>query len=234
MNIKRAFLTLMALMLLPGLAMAQVTARFDTSKVWLEGTGSVDNQTTAVPVNMTCTTGLPLIQDFMITSTVNVDFVLGDLISLDDVDCLITETAPAGYVASYSANGGTANLTGCSFKGGVGGNATADNTCRISNTPAPVDVTVYTEWEVINDGGDEVKEITNITIRCNAPIENADSQYGDHWEETCYGLVGDNYCSVEVTPDPSGSYCETWDSVTDSSVEIKTNCEIKFFGSKPL
>ena len=38
MSFKRAFLTLMALMLLPGLALAQggdVTVRFEVSKFWL-------------------------------------------------------------------------------------------------------------------------------------------------------------------------------------------------------
>lgn len=218
MNYKRAFLTLLVLMLLPALTMAQVTARFEVSKIWQDGTGSIDTQTTAVAVNITCTTGLPLIQDAMITTGANVDFVLGDLVSLDDVDCVITETTPSGYVASYSANNAGASLVSCSFKGGQSGNASADNTCRITNTPGPVNVTVYTDWEIIRHGGIEVDDKTNITIRCDAPIAGT-SGSGGYWAKTCLGLVGDNSCSASVTPAPSGSSCTAWDSVTDSSVE---------------
>jgi len=224
MNIKRALLTLTALMLLPGLALAQagdVTARFDTSKVWLDGTGGVDNLLTSVPVNMTCTTGLPLSQDFDVTSTVNVDFVLGDLISLDDVDCMITETVPSGFVAIYTANG-SVTAGGCVFEGGDGGNATADNTCVITNTPAPVNVTVNTMWNTINEGGDEVNEVAGVYIQCNAPIAGV-SGYEGYWTKGCT-LFGDSSCTAVVTPDPSGSFCTTWETVQDSSVEKSNNC----------
>jgi hypothetical protein len=223
MNTKRAFLTLMALMLLPGLAMAQVTARFDVSKSWLDGSGNVDNQTGGVMVNMTCTTGLPLSQDFLVTSSQNVVFVLGDLLSLDDVDCEIAEAVPAGYVAGYSANGATANATSCTFKGGASGNASDDNTCEITNTPGPVGVTVYTEWTVANDGGDAVNDVASIWIKCNAPIAGATEDDGS-WTKSCPALSGDNSCTASVTPDPSGSSCSTWNNVTDSSVEHGGNC----------
>ena len=223
MNIKRAFLILMALMLLPGLALAQATARFDTSKEWLDGSGNVDDQSTGVDVNMTCTTGLPLSQDFTVTSSVNVDFVLGDLLSLDDVDCVITESVPPGYVASYSANGGTASTSGCVFVGGQGGNAGADNTCEISNTPGPVSVTVYTEWNVIDDGGDAVNDVTDVWIQCNAPIAGVTENNGS-WTKICTDVEGDNSCTASVTPDPSGSSCTAANTVTDSSVEPGGTC----------
>jgi hypothetical protein len=228
MNFKRAFITLMALMLLPGLALAQVgdvTARFEVSKIWIDGDGIEDNLTTPVDVNITCTTGLPLSQDAVITSLVPTTFVLDDLISLDDVDCVITETVPTGFIAKYDANIGGEVPGGCVFKGGVNVRPDDVNDCKVINVPAPVDVTVYTEWEVINDGGDAVAEVSGIYISCNAPIAGISVGLDGFWVKDCLTL-GDDHCRAVVVPDPSGSVCTTWDTVLDSSVEIKTNCGI--------
>jgi len=236
-KIKRAFLTLIVLMLLPGLAMAQVgdvTARFEVSKIWIDGDGVETNLTTPVDVNITCTTGLPLSQDATITSLESTTFVLGDLLSLDDVDCLITETVPSGYGAQYSMNAGAEISGGCVFKGagenGAGAGDNGGNTlpgvndCRIFNTPLPVNVTVYTEWLVVNEGGDEVDDVTDIWIRCNSPIVGISVSNDGYWIKQCSNLVGDNSCTAAVIPNPLGSSCTTWNDVTDSSVEHGGNC----------
>jgi hypothetical protein len=227
MSFKRAFLTLMALMLLPGLALAQggdETFRVEVSKIWIDGDGVEDNLTTPVDVNITCTTGLPLSQDATITSLESTTFVVGDLLSLDDVDCVITETVPSGFIPQYSMNAGAEISAGCIFIGGEGGNVLEIvNDCRIFNVPAPVTVTVYTDWEIINEGGDAVDDVTDIIVECTSPIIGG-VDYDGYWVKVCYNLVGDNHCSVSVIPDPSGSSCSAYDTVTDSSVEKKNDC----------
>ena len=100
MNFKRAFLTLMALMLLPGLAMAQ-PATFTVDLDFLDGNDLAD--TTA---RISCTDGLPLENQQGVSDGSTIIFVL----TFPDggggnADCTITVDAVSGYTAEYLASG---------------------------------------------------------------------------------------------------------------------------------
>ena len=81
MNFKRAIITLMVLMLLPGLAMAQdgigETVRFEVNKIWVDtALGIWPNTGQDVDVEIVCNTGLPLTQQATINSGPNGGVVL--------------------------------------------------------------------------------------------------------------------------------------------------------------
>ena len=234
MNMKRALLIFMGALLIPGFALAgdvapfDGTARFDVSKVWVDGEGTeVAGVTDSVNVTLTCNTGLPLEQSADITSSNGVVFVLTELDSPGDIDCTVTESVPAGYSASYVANESDASDTACVFDGSTE-QAGADNFCVITNSPDSVDVTVSTVWNVINDGGEEVSQVTDLTLSCNAPIVGQ-TEIGTTgiWSKTVLGVAGSQALALEakVTPDPDGSSeCWVTDTVGDSAVERTSTC----------
>ena len=121
MNIKRAFLILLATMLLPTLAMAQAvtitpaegTAIFVVQKHFLDG-----NFDQEVTFHMDCSTGLPTEQQRTVSSEFpgfEVAFVLGDIPTSPNqngVTCTIYEEEVGGYTANYRCAGpATVTLT---------------------------------------------------------------------------------------------------------------------------
>ena len=83
MNLKRAFLILIAAMLLmPGLAMAQesTTVRFAVDKEFS------DNNTGSIEVTLSCNTGLPLTQSADINELNGVVFVVEEVLLADFVE----------------------------------------------------------------------------------------------------------------------------------------------------
>ncbi|MDT8322073.1 MAG: IPTL-CTERM sorting domain-containing protein [Xanthomonadales bacterium] len=232
MNMKRAILIFMGALLVPGVALAgdvtpfDGTARFDVSKVWLDGEGTeVVGVTDSVNVTLTCNTGLPLEQDADITSSDGVVFVVTELASVEDIDCTVTESVPSGYSAEYFANFSDSSTTACVFEGGVE-RVGPDNTCVIENSPDTVEVTVSTVWDLINNGGADISQETDVTITCNAPIDGGDAlgePFVGYYSATDT-LVGNDSFTVSVAPAPGGSQCFATDTVNNSAVEGTSTC----------
>lgn len=220
MNFKRAFLTLMVLMLLPGLATAQFTARFDVNKIWLDHDLSPGINDATVDVEIVCNSGLPLTQEATISATEGVIFVVEELLDISAINCTISEkSVPVGYKEWSVSNAGPLTEGGCLFVGGDGGNAFELNECDIINQALPTTFTVTTDWTVINDGGDAVNQVAGITIVCNAEIEGGvlDLDSGDWvYQDT---LVGDDFVTVLVDTAIDGTECRAWDDVVDSAVD---------------
>jgi len=184
MNIKRAFLILIAAMLMPGLAMAQdgpiTTLNFNVTKEFTDGNpGSIE-------VTILCDTGIPLEQKADITELDGVTFVVAAIPDIDLIECVITEDVGAGYNAIFSANDLEPGIGGgdaCTFNGS-GGFDNIDpilNTCEIINSMAPVAVAISKTW--VDDRTDS-DQGADIMVRSDAEL--VDGEWCDD--------VSDDYC----------------------------------------
>ena len=210
MNIKRAFVLAMAVMLLPaGAAVAQDQTEDNftvkTIKVFSDGSEF------EVDVTLTCNTGLPLEQTFTIAGgdAEGVTFVVTDFAD-GSMSCEVTESgAPAGYTSVM--NGGD----GCAWDAIELGQS---EECVIVNTANDATYTVVKYWEVFNDGGDVVIGEAVVTIECDSMIDGYD------WEDDGYWYLSDSLgdgetlvASVDVTE--GSAECSASETVLDSGVE---------------
>ena len=229
MNLKRAFLILIVAMLLPGLAMAQVTLRFGVSKNF------TDENPNSIEVTISCNTGLPLTQSANITELDGVAFVVEEVAIVDGVECVITEDGEAGYDAIYSANDaepGVGGFDGCYYDaGGAVDNLTDLNSCEIVNDPAPVPVIVTKKWVIAGAEGDSVDTSATVLVRSESFIEGG--ELCGEFEGNLGGI--DGYCrllsfegdgsqTVMVKPDWDGSDVYISEILLDSSVESENGC----------
>ena len=100
-----------------------------------------DNNPADVEVNISCNTGLPLQQTTTISQGDGVVFVVTDF-NEGEMDCEITESETAGYVADYF-DGSVNSADSCVHSDITFGQA---STCTITNSLQPVDVEVTKEW----------------------------------------------------------------------------------------
>jgi uncharacterized repeat protein (TIGR01451 family) len=197
-----------------------------------------DDNPAEVEVFISCNTGLPLQQSFVISEETLVVFVV-DAFNTGEMDCHITENpVPAGYSESYAADVGeggfagsiTADAEGCHFEEVQGGLFE----CVISNELDPVDVLVTKEW-IINNEGSTVSLVAGADYACH----NARDEYGSlatfegslHFEgatdtEVIEGVYpdygGSTYCTVsEVSAD---SYAEA-DASDCASVPVSLGAD---------
>jgi hypothetical protein len=224
MNLKRAFLIMIAALLLPGMAWAQEDARFLVSKDF------TDDNNASIEVSISCNTGVPLTQSATITELSGVGFVVA---GFDPAigSCTVTEDGEAGYTGSYVANGGTASATSCVFSGGEGGNwAEGDQTCEITNAATPIRVTVFKVWNLEGAGGDDVDMYSSFEIESMGEITGGspcfDRPAGNGNDYNCarLSLYGDDDGSVLVTPSDGGTTVYISEMNEDSSVEVSNNC----------
>ncbi len=157
MNIKRAFLAASAAIMLPGLVMAQVTATFPTNISFTNG------DTAEILATLTCNTGNPLVQSFLISEGNGVDFVVQELdIAAATTSCDITVGGLAdGYLE-----------TECNFGSGIGETALAEtNICGLLASPFPSVFVVTKAWE---NAGPDILYAAEIEVGCtNAAIDPA-------------------------------------------------------------
>jgi hypothetical protein len=177
-----------------------------------------DNNPAGVEVTISCNTGLPLEQSKVITDGAGVEFVVVDF---DDgeLDCEVTEEVPAGYDAEYF-NGTTTNSTSCKYLDVAWGAAFV---CRVTNSPAPVDVVIHKDWVV--EGASDLSGVSDeyrIDLRCDSEILGG-SNYGDIWHLWWYG-EGDDTFIAEVIPEFPSTTCWVEESVFDSAVETDNGC----------
>lgn len=254
MNFKRAFLTLVVLMLLPALAQA-ATVRFETGLLWvdndIDGNGAIQPRPLVeVDVEIVCTTGLPLTQPATITDIQGVIFVVEELIDGEGVNCTINrvENQPelVGFIEWRAQNYGVLNiiedleLGGCVFLPvdlGVDG----INECLLINQAMEGSFTVHTNWELTGVSPAEVPYADQrIRIECSEDFVGSDgftSNAGGYFYEWRYvdlgtfsevtGLWHDSttVVGIEVTADGLTDCRANDRDIRDiSAVVTQTNC----------
>lgn len=209
MNIKRAFVLAMAVMLLPaGALMAQTQEdafTVKTTKVFSDGSEY------EVDVKLTCNTGLPLEQPATIVGgdEEGVTFVVVDFVD-GSMSCEVTETgSPAGY--DVVMNGGE----GCAWTSIELGQS---EECVIENVAKDAHYTVMKEWVVVRDGGDVVVEKAHVTITCDSEIDG-----GDEIDEGVWVLsdeLGDgDSLTAHVDVVEGSAHCSASETILQSGVE---------------
>lgn len=198
-----------------------------------------DDNPAEVRVVIECNTGLPLMQEAMVSETGNpfdmITFVVQDY-EVGTLDCDVFEDpVPTGYQPDHTASFDPIDaLFGSVTDDDVACYYTEIQTgtygCDITNTLLPVDVTVNKEWI------DEHPEFQNptlveITFSCNAPIEDSCSQAdgvcgieGGNDSETIY-IDPDNPGLFQVLPHWDGStVCSATEEPQPGVIQDQEDC----------
>jgi uncharacterized repeat protein (TIGR01451 family) len=168
-----------------------------------------DDNPAEVLVSISCNTGLPLQQSFHISEAGGVKFVVTQFVS-GAMDCAITEEVPDGYLPEYF-DGNASSLNGCTFEDIAGD---ADLSCRITNSPAPVDIEIEKLWVFEGDGGG-IDSRYELTLECNAEIVG-DDVFSDDVSRVF---------TAQVIPGYPSSTCSVQEQVFDGAVEIDNGCQ---------
>ena len=192
MSIKRAFLIMLATLLLPGLALAQTDTRaaFTVYKNF-----SDNNPNIGVTIHMDCFNALPqqqmqtVIPDG-ITNSWELEFIAKDFVQ-GELDCTIWEEDVPGYQSGYDCGNdvGTATydcddgdgFTNWDYHEGpctftdvdtTGLEGTADQAvCNIQNRPELVPVIVHKDWVIDGDDGSSLSPYYKLNLVCDDYIE---------------------------------------------------------------
>jgi hypothetical protein len=237
MNLKRAFIILIAAMLLlPGLALAQsTTVRFAVEKHF------TDFNPSSIEVTLACNTGLPLTQTHPVSQGDAVIFVIEEVLLSDFVECVISEDGEAGYNAIYNANDveleDDLSIVGCFYDaGGVLDNLDPElNTCEIINTPAEVPVIITKLWDFEGAGGDEIDTLATVWIASETDIDGGEpcgeleDNLGEGGDLNCRQLtfIGPDPDPqiVLVKPEWDGTNVYIFEKIIDSAVESENGCD---------
>jgi hypothetical protein len=229
MNLKRAFFAAVALLMVPGFALAQTTISFDT-QLHFDPEGPY---TQTVTVTLTCNTGNPLTQDFVIGPAPEdkVVFVVDNFNLEEFIDCEITASGLSGFdVLSVLANG---NDTGssCLYEAEPDtGTALIEglNTCVFTMTPSEFAFAIEKVWE-FNSEDVDVSDSASIWYECVNVVEpgldNAVSTISGG-----FGLSGNGTWTVNGQPNPwagtlgGTTTCYAYETVYDSAVESDQGC----------
>lgn len=169
-----------------------------------------------VEVTLTCTTGLPLIQDTTISEGNDVVFVITSF-TAGELDCVVSEEVPAGYSPGYTASATTGvglfsnDDQGCHFEDIDAG----DFVCEIVNTPALVPITIVKEWVIEGNVGDSVDTRYSLRLECEKPIGLVDVVESD---------ISATFI-VPVVPQYPDTDCWVEETVFDSAVEVDNGCK---------
>jgi hypothetical protein len=238
MNIKRAFLVLVAALLMPGLALAQgelgpanFAVRFDFLDL---------NDVDTSVARISCNAGLPLENQQVVRNGSEINFVLT---FADEgpglAECVITVDEVSGYTAQYLATGESepglsASLLGCFYNNVSDGDS---NLCVINMDLDPVIVFVGKEWEVdqFGSGGDVIDTDVYIEVSSDAPIVNghpcfingeASEQNGVIRGKNCQTLFfkGPGIQVVGVIPLGGATKVYLHEEVFDSAIDVRNTC----------
>jgi hypothetical protein len=229
MNIKRAFLTAVSLLMLPGFALAQTTVRFDTSLVLVpEGP-----YTQSVTAELTCNTGNPLVQDFEIGPTTEdkVVFVVDNFDLEEFISCEITASGINGFfVAGIETNGIATEDDTCLWTAEDDNlSLEEDNYCVFTMAPETFTYEIEKVWEFADDV--DVSQAFGINWTCYNAITGAD----DSTPGTVYGNFSDygdsTFAVTSLHPNPWAGViggvtsCVASEYAYDSAVESDYGCE---------
>jgi hypothetical protein len=210
MNTKFLTATLLAAMLLPGLAFAQSATRatFEVTKIFADG-----NDEATVTVSIDCNTGLILDQDKDLQDGDSVEFVVTEF---DDgeLNCSIEESSTDGYSATYNET--------CEWEDITDGSAFL---CEITNEPDEVEIEVTKEWVIEGDNNNVNLDYT-LYAYCDTAYEDEEADANDDvylGYQTGEGPSTGTH-TFTVRPSFPSSSCWIEESVYDSAIETDNGC----------
>jgi len=212
------------------LAVGGESTTIDVTKVF------TDDNPGEVRVTLTCDTGLPLKQSFMISEGNGVKFVVTSFES-GTMNCSVTEEATSAYSGTYVASGDSASVDndpdapGCHFLAIDGGDG---NACSITNSPDSVEVRIEKEWAFAGSFS-ELEIFYKLTLYCDAEIvggdpylngtSNGPASVSDLWYQEFEGTSPDNRIfKAEVIPGYPSSDCRVDEEVFSDAVEVDNGC----------
>ena len=216
MNMKRATTVLLAAMLLPGIAMAQIDTRatFSVTKDFADG-----NDLDEVTVSIDCNTGVILDQDKVLGDNDSVEFVVTGFTDAT-LNCSISESdGTNGYTATYLSNG-LDDTTECAWTQIADGTA---GTCDITNTPDEVSIVVTKDWVLTGDNNGVDLEY-GLKAYCDNVFNEQESGSSSSYDKigSIYGQVGpaSKNHTFKFRPGFPISRCYVDERVYDSAIEV--------------
>jgi hypothetical protein len=210
MNIKRAFLTAAAVLMVPGFAMAQSTVTFSTA---------IDPTEAGTPdVTVSCNGGLPLTQTAPLGTTFTVtELNVGDVCSVTESD-LDSDWMAHGYSCA-----GVVGTDPCEY-------TMVDGTDSFSTVvvavPVAFEYTANLTWEISEDADPGVEDGAMLMATCENIYVGIHGANGPLTTTTAT-VAGDMNTSVaiEALPDPGGStMCYADLMGVGSAVEVMNGC----------
>ncbi len=170
MNIKRAFLVMAAVLLMPGLAMAGTSAgpgEFDfVVNIDFDPANFVDE----VTVDIVCESVVAPNDDSEdnVGDQEDAQFEF-DTLTLEDATCVVTASAVSGWSSSYAASGEGTESGGpsnCTFDAARFNGTTS--VCDVTYTAAAETYTVFKVWNIDGTGGFDTDIDYTLKIVCDA------------------------------------------------------------------
>jgi len=229
MNIKRAFLTAVALLAVPGFALAQTSVRFDTS-LQLVPAGPY---TQTIDVTLVCKTGNPLQQSFEIgpLPADKVIFVVDNFDLAQFISCEITPSSLTGFeVVDIQTNGEATEEGTCLWTAAAADlNTREDNYCVFVMAPEEFTYVVEKEFDFAEDV--DVSQAFSIHWECSDVLT---STYDGLTDVSGYfkGYGDSTFSVTTLRPNPwageegDATNCSAEESTYDSAVESDQGCDI--------
>lgn len=205
MNIRRTFLTAIAVLMVPGFAMAQSTVTFDVG-VDFDGLDDVDAAGLMVEATVTCNAGIPLSSTAMVGQA-----------AADRVAFTVTEFTPGSCDVTFA----DVPYDGWQYDGDQSCTGlTASDSCTALVVPAPVAFEVTVDWEISEDADPGVGAGAFVIMACGGErggiytLTSLPAGPGVDMPITITGLV----------PDAEGdSLCVALLDGLESAVDVDTN-----------
>lgn len=231
MNIKRAFLTAVATLMVPGFALAQTTISFDTV-LDLVPAGPYTETVTAT---LTCNTGNPLQQSFEIGPTAEdkVVFVVDNFNLEEFISCEITATSVNGFVLLAATANGTPLADSCLYADDPVVDESVAlieglNTCVFTMAPAPFIYEIEKVWDFAEDT--DVAQNFSVNWTCTNVLTGPDDTSLGTFSSG-FGGFGDGTFTIDfLHPNPWAgdlggvTTCTASENVFDSAVESDQGC----------
>jgi uncharacterized repeat protein (TIGR01451 family) len=187
-----------------------------------------DLSPTEVEVTLTCNTGLPLEQSFMISDGNPVNFVV-TWFEQGAMDCEITEVGEGdAYVPVYN-NGTELSEISCAYESVEAGTGTY--ICAIGNEALPATFTVSKVWEFMGEMGDDIYQDVDVIITCDSEIFDDDGFVSAPYEDDGYWMLdvvmndGDSV-SVSVDTLAGPTECMAEEFLPEmSGIESSSDCD---------
>ena len=171
MNIKRVFLVMAAVLLMPGLAMAGTSA----------GPGSFDFEVNIVfdPPNAVDEVTVDIVCESVVAPNDDSEDLVGDggqaqfafdTLTLEDATCVVTADEVSGWSSSYAASGpslkGTPNpnSTSCTFLAAMFDPSTS--VCDVTYTANVITYSITKDWDISGTGGNMPDPEYSLEIAC--------------------------------------------------------------------
>jgi hypothetical protein len=222
---------------------SESVAIFTVYKQFMDG-----NIETPVTLNIDCNSGLPLQNSITVfpddgdlLAEHEVKFIVTNFVA-DQMDCTVWESEVPGYTASYECGHiGSSSVCTDGASSPIDNFGTgpcvytdvntrtnlppAEHQCMIRNYPEIAEVSVVKEWVVSTTGSDEVPQVADITIWCDALILDGDflSSSG-YYYKVFSNVTGNDTVTALVVPDQPESHCWATENIIDDAVEMDSDC----------